>query len=138
MTASRKLFAAVAALACLAMTPAWSQDNKTTSTDSSDAREGGLTTKATNPIGSLIQLQLQNLFIPSSDNSSGWANTFLGITITRAFATHVLRGITRSQPNASAPSAQAKALSVDPRWCGRHPTSLLTEQFAYKLTSGSR
>jgi hypothetical protein len=36
---------------------------------------GELTTKATNPVGALIQLQLQNLYIPSSDNSSGYANT---------------------------------------------------------------
>jgi hypothetical protein len=39
------------------------------------ADHGDLTTKATNPVGSLIQLQLQNLYIPSSDNSSGYANT---------------------------------------------------------------
>ena len=37
--------------------------------------KGDLTTAATNPVGSLIQLQLQNLHIPSSDNSSGYANT---------------------------------------------------------------
>lgn len=36
---------------------------------------GDLTTAATNPVGSLIQLQLQNLYIPESDNSSGYANT---------------------------------------------------------------
>jgi hypothetical protein len=34
-----------------------------------------LTTAATNPVGSIIQLQLQNLYIPESDNSSGHANT---------------------------------------------------------------
>ena len=36
---------------------------------------GDLTTKATNPLGALIQLQLQNLYFPDSNNSSGYANT---------------------------------------------------------------
>jgi len=39
--------------------------------------EGGdLATKATNPVGSLIQLQLQDQITPSSENASGAANTF--------------------------------------------------------------
>ena len=42
-----------------------------------DTKKGGgdLTTAATNPVGALIQVQLQNLYIPNSDNSSGPANT---------------------------------------------------------------
>ena len=42
-----------------------------------DTKKGGgnLTTAATNPVGALIQLQLQDLYIPNSDNSSGYANT---------------------------------------------------------------
>lgn len=36
---------------------------------------GDLATAATNPVGSLIQLQLQDLYFPESDNSSGYANT---------------------------------------------------------------
>ena len=35
---------------------------------------GNLATAATNPVGSLIQLQLQDQFTPSSENSSGVAN----------------------------------------------------------------
>ena len=42
-----------------------------------DPKNGGgdLTTAATNPVGSVTLLQLQNLYIPNSDNSSGAANT---------------------------------------------------------------
>ncbi len=42
-----------------------------------DTKKGGgdLTTAATNPVGALIQLQLQDLYIPNSRNSEGYANT---------------------------------------------------------------
>lgn len=42
-----------------------------------DTEKGGgdLTTAATNPVGSLIQVQLQDLYIPNSRNSEGYANT---------------------------------------------------------------
>ena len=36
-----------------------------------------LATQATNPAAALIQLQLQNVFVPESHNSSGYANTFI-------------------------------------------------------------
>ena len=49
--------------------PAFAQEAKGGDT------KGDLTTKATNPVGALIQLQLQDLYIPSSNNSSGYANT---------------------------------------------------------------
>ena len=56
--------------------PAAAQETKDADTKA-DAKKGGgdLTTAATNPVGALIQLQLQNLYIPESDNSSGHANT---------------------------------------------------------------
>lgn len=36
-----------------------------------------LSSQATNPAAPLVQLQLQNVFIPESDNSSGYANQFI-------------------------------------------------------------
>ena len=36
-----------------------------------------LANQATNPAAALVQLQLQNVFVPKSDNSSGYANTFI-------------------------------------------------------------
>jgi hypothetical protein len=36
-----------------------------------------LASQATNPAAALIQLQLQNVFVPDSYNSSGYANTFI-------------------------------------------------------------
>jgi hypothetical protein len=36
-----------------------------------------LSNQATNPAAALIQLQLQNVFVPNSHNSSGYANTFI-------------------------------------------------------------
>lgn len=36
-----------------------------------------LANQATNPASPLVQLQLQNIFIPESDNSSGYANQFI-------------------------------------------------------------
>ena len=75
MTARRKAIIASAMLANLAIMPAWAQDNESAPAGGSEQREGNLTTKATNPVGALIQLQLQDLFVPESDNSSGSANT---------------------------------------------------------------
>ena len=42
-----------------------------------DTKKGGgdLATAATNPVGAVIQVQLQNLYIPNSRNSDGYANT---------------------------------------------------------------
>jgi len=72
-----KTITALAILASLAITPAWAQDNNSASADEKKQSDGDLTTKATNPVGALIQLQLQDLYVPSSDNSSGYANTFI-------------------------------------------------------------
>ena len=36
-----------------------------------------IASQATNPAAPLVQLQLQNVFIPESDNSSGYANQFI-------------------------------------------------------------
>jgi hypothetical protein len=41
------------------------------------ADHGNLAAQATNPAAALIQLQLQNVFVPNSHNSSGYANTFI-------------------------------------------------------------
>jgi hypothetical protein len=46
--------------------PAFAEDAK--------GGHGDLTTAATNPVGALVQVQLQNLYIPNSHNSSGYAN----------------------------------------------------------------
>ncbi len=41
------------------------------------AQQASLAAKATNPIASLIQFQVQNTFVPDSYDSSGYANTFV-------------------------------------------------------------
>jgi hypothetical protein len=46
-------------------------------TGSGKVDHGGLATQATNPAAALIQLQIQNVFVPNSHNSSGYANTFI-------------------------------------------------------------
>ena len=52
--------------------PVAAQETKDADTKAEPKKGGGdLTTAATNPVGALIQLQLQNLYIPESDNSSG-------------------------------------------------------------------
>jgi hypothetical protein len=38
---------------------------------------GGLAEQATNPGAALVQMQIQNVFVPNSHNSSGYANTFI-------------------------------------------------------------
>ena len=56
--------------------PVAAQEAKDADTKAAPKKGGGdLTTAATNPVGALIQVQFQNLYIPSSDNSSGYANT---------------------------------------------------------------
>jgi hypothetical protein len=65
----RRLATLLVALTFVTATPAIAQDT------AAKGDHGDLTTKATNPVGSLVQLQLQNLYIPSSNNSSGYANT---------------------------------------------------------------
>ena len=75
MTARRKIITASAVLASLAIMPAWAQENDSAPAGGDEQSEGNLTTKATNPVGALIQLQVQDLFVPESDNSSGSANT---------------------------------------------------------------
>lgn len=75
MTVRRKIITALAVLASQAITPAWAQDNNSAPADEKKQSDDNLTTKATNPVGALIQLQLQNLYVPESDNSSGYANT---------------------------------------------------------------
>ncbi|MGI9509429.1 MAG: hypothetical protein ACR2QJ_08790 [Geminicoccaceae bacterium] len=75
MTARRKIITASAVLASLAIMPASAQDKDSAPAGGNEQSEGNLTTKATNPVGALIQLQLQDLFVPESDNSSGSANT---------------------------------------------------------------
>jgi len=49
----------------------------TPATGGEGAGHEDLAATATNPIGNLIQVQLQNVFIPSSWESSGYANLFL-------------------------------------------------------------
>ena len=71
-TFRRRLATVLVALLSLTGAPAFAQEAKGGDTKGG---QGDLTTKATNPVGRLIQLQLQNLYIPSSDNSSGYANT---------------------------------------------------------------
>ena len=75
MTVHRNIITASVVLASLAITPVWAQDSGSAPAGGDEQSEGNLTTKATNPVGALIQLQLQNLFVPESDNSSGSANT---------------------------------------------------------------
>jgi len=41
------------------------------------AGESDLSNMATNPAAALIQFQIQNVFVPNSHNSSGYANTFI-------------------------------------------------------------
>jgi hypothetical protein len=77
MIMCRKIITALAVLTSLAITPAWAQDNDSAPADEKKQSDGELTTKATNPVGALIQLQLQDLYVPDSDNSSGYANTFI-------------------------------------------------------------
>ena len=52
--------------------PVAAQEAKDADTDKGG---GDLTTAATNPVGALIQVQLQDLYIPNSRNSEGYANT---------------------------------------------------------------
>ena len=56
--------------------PVAAQEAKDADTKADSKKGGGdLTTAATNPVGALIQVQFQDLYIPNSDNSSGYANT---------------------------------------------------------------
>ena len=71
----RALFANILTLAAIMLGlagPVAAQEAK-----DADTKKGGgdLTTAATNPVGSLIQVQLQDLYIPNSRNSEGYANT---------------------------------------------------------------
>ena len=49
----------------------------TPAADGKGAGDDDLAATATNPIGNLIQFQLQNVFIPTSWDSSGYANLFI-------------------------------------------------------------
>jgi hypothetical protein len=65
-------------------TAAFAQDGGSTSTGAIKSKpptshppSHNLASQATNPAAPLVQLQLQNVFIPESDNSSGYANQFI-------------------------------------------------------------
>jgi hypothetical protein len=51
--------------------------NAQTTAGSPPADASSLAEAATNPLASLVQIQVQNTFIPSSNNASGYANTFV-------------------------------------------------------------
>jgi hypothetical protein len=53
------------------------RSNATQPAASGKTDHGNLAAQATNPAAALIQLQLQNVFVPNSHNSSGYANTFI-------------------------------------------------------------
>lgn len=56
---------------------------------------------------------------------STWAKTYLGSTITRAFASHIHHSILlKTRPKEITESDLAAALQADPRWCQKHITFL--------------
>ena len=61
-------------LSLVTLTFVWASMSASPAIAQAKKGSGDLTTAATNPVASLIQLQLQDVYTPSSENASGYAN----------------------------------------------------------------